>query len=390
MVWQNSDHTVRNALFRALVEYDWPIINADGSRYLIYYIGFWLPSAAVGKIVGLDMAYIIQFLWAVMGVVILYYLICLWRKKVDLWPLIVMIFFSGLDYVGAKLLCPDITGLVEEAYHLEWWASAFQFSSMTTQLFWVFNQCLPAWIVTMLILLQKKNDSIYFILSFSILTSPFPFVGLIPIALYQSLKDIKQDGVKDTMKGFMSISNIIGVVVVGIVSVEYLRANSSAQVVGQDNFWEYFASIFGRYCLFILLEVGLYFILLYKYHKKDILYYIILIELLLCPLFRVGHALDFCMRVSVPALFVLMIYVIDALEHMKQKKDIFGCVALILILCLGGITSFNEIQRTLRNTLIIQTVQGRVENPESDIEWLLQEDNFSGVIEDGLFKLMMK
>lgn len=292
--------------------------------------------------------------------------------------------------MGAKLFCPDVTGLVEEAYHLEWWASEFQFSSMTTQLFWVFNQCLPAWIVTMLILLQKKNDSIYFILSFSILTSPFPFVGLIPIALYKSLKDIKRDGVKDTMKGFMSISNIIGVVVVGIVSVAYLKANSSAQVVGQDNFWQYFAFIFGRYCFFILFEVGLYFILIYKYHKKDILYYIILIELLLCPMFRVGYALDFCMRVSVPALFVLMIYVIDALEHIKQKKEIFGCIVLILILCLGGITAFNEIQRTIRNTLIIQMAQGRVENPESDIEELLQEDNFSGVIEDGLFKIMMK
>lgn len=93
MVWQNSDHAVRNALFRALIEYDWPVINADGSRHLIYYIGFWLPSAAIGKIAGLDVAYIIQFLWAVIGVVILYYLICLWRKKVDLWPLIVMIFF---------------------------------------------------------------------------------------------------------------------------------------------------------------------------------------------------------------------------------------------------------------------------------------------------------
>lgn len=30
--YQNSDHEVRNAIFRALVEYDWPVVSYDGSR----------------------------------------------------------------------------------------------------------------------------------------------------------------------------------------------------------------------------------------------------------------------------------------------------------------------------------------------------------------------
>ena len=99
--YQNSDHEARSAIFRALVEYDWPVVSYDGSRGLIYYIGFWLPAACFGKVFGLEAGYTVQVIWAVLGIFIVYYLICVFRKKVELWPLVFMIFFSGLDYVGA-------------------------------------------------------------------------------------------------------------------------------------------------------------------------------------------------------------------------------------------------------------------------------------------------
>lgn len=51
--YQNKDHEVRNAIFRALVEYDWPVVSRGSGRGLIYYIGFWLPAACVGKLLDL-------------------------------------------------------------------------------------------------------------------------------------------------------------------------------------------------------------------------------------------------------------------------------------------------------------------------------------------------
>ena len=35
-VWVNSDQYVRKAIFRCLVEYDWPVMNEDGSLSLIH------------------------------------------------------------------------------------------------------------------------------------------------------------------------------------------------------------------------------------------------------------------------------------------------------------------------------------------------------------------
>lgn len=85
----------------------WPVTatftsdtGTDG-RGMVYYIGFWLPAAAIGKFFGIAAGYVAQYVWAVFGICVFYALICLWRKKVMVWPLFVIVFFSGLDVVGA-------------------------------------------------------------------------------------------------------------------------------------------------------------------------------------------------------------------------------------------------------------------------------------------------
>ena len=54
--------------------------------------------------------------------------------------LLFLIFFSGMDILGTlySSRLPDL--LAYDAMHLEWWTNDFQFSSLTTCLFWVFNQ----------------------------------------------------------------------------------------------------------------------------------------------------------------------------------------------------------------------------------------------------------
>ena len=90
-VFQNTDHAYRNGLFNMLVENDWPVINEHviqskmpgvSKTGLIYYIGFWLPSAIVGKILGLRCGYYAQAVWALLGICLVYYLICAKNKNV--------------------------------------------------------------------------------------------------------------------------------------------------------------------------------------------------------------------------------------------------------------------------------------------------------------------
>ena len=100
------------------------------TKGLIYYIGFWMPAAAVGKLFGLTTGYCFQAVWAVIGIFLVYMLISSILKEIKIWPLLVMIFFSGMDILGYFLVNGGFENL-HPADHLEWWCN-FQFSSMTT------------------------------------------------------------------------------------------------------------------------------------------------------------------------------------------------------------------------------------------------------------------
>ena len=384
--YQNSDHEARSAIFRALVEYDWPVASYDGSRGLIYYIGFWLPAACVGKVFGLEAGYTAQIIWAVAGIFIVYYLICVYRKKVELWPLVFLIFFSGLDYVGTWLLGQKGIDL-RSATHLEWWAMDFQFTSMTAQLFWVFNQALPAWVATIVVMLQKNAKNMLFILALTMLPSTIPFVGLIPIVVYLYGRRMGAD--RNGWKEIFSFQNMVGVFVVGVCAFLYLIGNISGARIMQDNaglILKEPAAGALRYLLFYFLEFGVYLYFIYRYRKKDPMLYVIVIILILCPFIKVGSGYDFCMRASVPALFVLMLMGMEAWERIRQEGNKYLLAGYCVVLMLGGLTAFNEIHRSINETYWRVTYGESVRYPEYSIEnELLQFDNFSGEIEGNLF-----
>lgn len=239
-LWQNFDHQTRNTLFEMLVNEKWPVartIETEGmlqSRGLIYYIGFWFPSAFAGKILGLQAGYAMQFIWAVTGILLFYALICCWCKKIVIWPLIVFIFFSGLDYAGV-LLGNVGTMKIFESDHLEAWSIHYQFSSVTTQLFWVFNQAIPVWLASALIFLEERPRNIIFTWSLILLTSAFPFVGLLPYVVYymirrsvwrKSYTQVRQI-LSDCVRNWCSIQNILAGGIVGIITALYLSGNEA-------------------------------------------------------------------------------------------------------------------------------------------------------------------
>ena len=126
LVFQNTDHSARNAIFDILVQYDWPVINYEvnldimpkgtTATSLVYYIGFWLPAAVVGKIFGLEAGYGFQIFWAILGITLVYYLLCERYKKLLMWPLLILIFFSGLDFPLSMSFKNSSTCLLEPMF----------------------------------------------------------------------------------------------------------------------------------------------------------------------------------------------------------------------------------------------------------------------------------
>lgn len=408
-VFQNTDHQTRNSIFNVLVEYKWPVMNdhiihgvskigdvfKNASKTgMIYYIGFWLPSALVGKVFGLRVGYYAQAIWAVLGILLVYYLICAYSKKLAIWPLVLMMGFSGLDIVGNYITGVDILKL-GAAQHLEWWSTPYQYSSMTTQLFWVFNQAIPAWICTMALLIQRNNKNIVFLLSCSLLTSTFPFIGLMLLTVFLiftrkydgsawSRKKIKSNIfliIKDTC----TIQNIFGGGMIGIISFIYLKGNLASGIVSENVKGPEFDNSLPKYVIFILVEIIAYLAIIYKYNKENKLYYFIFICLCLFPPIKIGYSTDFCMRASIPALFVLMLMVIQALWKSFELKQYVTSVVIIAILLVGGITPLHEITRTVSETFSRIKYGEIVYEEDTESESLLSLENFAGDIDQSFF-----
>ncbi|MBR5535998.1 MAG: hypothetical protein IKU60_05050 [Clostridia bacterium] len=461
VLWQNNDHATRNTIFDILVNFSWPpeYIKEGGNEVaLVYYIGFWLPSALIGKLTTLQAGYIFQIIWAAAGLCILWYLLCVIHKKVVIYPLVIFLFFGGMDIIGhsfVELFYNNLTNLQKGAWafpggsaittHIEWWAGYFQYSSNTTQLFWVFNQCLPVWIATIVILLEKNNKNLVFIMGTTLISSTLPFVGLIPIFVWCALCDHKGDLLNRPFtdnfgKSFFSLftyQNVTGGGLSGIISFLYLIGNIASTTQSDTtttptssaqgfSVWTFIITIVASvaiftilkgkspitpvklvylipsvivaaflavspmlkieyYLLFVIFEFGILSLLLLPSSGKSALFFITIASLLIIPFFKVGKSIDFCMRASIPLLVVLCLFSLKAVkEYFDEEKQLLStllCVALML----GALTPVKEIARTIEATFCEIEVKGGVANDSKTVSQVFGGKNFTGRTEDNFF-----
>ncbi len=381
-VYQNGDHGYRNSIFHTLVTEHWPVQyeslgEVNRPVAFVYYFAFWLPAAVVGKLFSLRLGFIVQAIWAVIGICLMFGLICEIRGKINLYDLIIFIFFSGLDVIGAYLLNVNTKLIAPD--HLEWWVG-MQYSSFTTQLFWVFNQAIPAWLITVLLLAQKNRYNVVFIYSFSILSCPLPAVGLIPILAYKAIScgyqaglTIKENIIK-LIKEICTFNNVVSGGIIGIICYLFLCINNNAQTR------EIIHVNITAYLLFLFFEAAVYFLLLYKYWNKSGWYYVCVLSLTVIPFFRVGSSGDFCMRASIPALVLLYLLVVETIKKSFHKKDIVTFICLLSIILIGSITPIHEAVRTFQNT-----ISGNLNQYEIDLRADGMRNNFFGYTEESFF-----
>lgn len=456
VMWQNNDHATRNTIFDILVNYSWPpkAIVSDSETGLIYYIGFWLPSAVIGKAAGLAWGYAFQIIWAVAGLFILWYMLCVIHKKIVVYPIVIFLLFSGLDVLGHPIITAFYDNLsrlqigtwaFEEgsvlSTHLEWWAGNFQYSSHTTQLFWVFNQCLPVWITTLLLLIEKNNKNMVFLMGLTLLASPLPFIGLIPIFIWCAVTNHHDSILIRTLtptplSSFLSmftLQNVAGGGISGILTFLYLKGNISSASKGSQSastassagfsFVVFFLILFiciavfiflrnrfklpylallsilplsflmarlpeyklSCYMLFVVFEVLIIAAAVFPLYKRSTLFVTVVSSLMIIPFFTVGRSIDFCMRASIPPLVVLCVFAIVALgEYVKDRKTLLA-VFLSVVLALGAMNSFHEITRTLEATAYEITTKGRVVNDSKKVETVFKGKNFTGKTKDNFF-----
>ncbi len=224
--YQSSDWPWRNAIYHDLISYNWPVVYRYSGNALTYYVGFWLPPALAAKLATaagaeLDTIWTIArmalWVWSALGIWLTMLLLSVYVKAnrfgKRLVSTLTLIGFSGMDILGA--LCYGTAGklFAPDALHLEWWSpSGNQFSSLTTCVFWVFNQSILPWLVVICFLFEKNARNYLFLAVACLCCGPFPLVGLLICMVARWLSAMRQAAVHEVMleelKNTFSLHNL--------------------------------------------------------------------------------------------------------------------------------------------------------------------------------------
>lgn len=382
LFYQSSDWNIRNAIFYDLIQFEWPVVYENTGAALVYYIGHWLPPAIFGKLTLLvtgsmpwawRVGRVFFWGWTSLGLTIVIMLILHYlkasTKKARLLAIAVFVCFSGLDILAAlyyknlkELLNPNLL-------HMEWWSAKYQFTGITACVYWVFNQTVIPWIITLCVLMDESPRNYVLYCVACLLCGPLPCVGIAICmaakAVEYCIRQIRAHRWKTVLRDIFSFGNFVVLLGVFPLVAAYILANNAvggtdtagaaAAAATQPSFFS--SGYWNRELLiFLAFEVGFYMLLVFNDRKKDLMFYVIGFIFVIAPYFRIGASNDFCMRVSVPGMFILMLYAADyLLKHLRFKKadkitlsvvaKRICALVLAVLLCFGAVSPAVEVYR---------------------------------------------
>ena len=346
---QAWDWVKHNALLADLIQYDWPVYykEAASPSMLTYYIGQYIIPALAGKLTGsFRVAEIMMYLWGEIG----FFLIAFQLFKIlnastfykQFGTIVILVVFSGCLILSRKLF-QLFSGVTETDNH--WMINTdgcqLQYRSNFVSLRWIMPQSLAVWLTITLWWTRRKSVGIYIPLMMpTLLFGALPFLGLAVMAIICAVYEavLQKTSFKEFIRNVFSLPNILNLLATGIPLLLYFSGivlseknpsvGFSVQHVG---FW--------LYVIFCLGHFGLYALLSSKRHLKNGMFISAVILLLVLPFFRMGYYNDFVMSTSIPALFVIMICVMDTVFD-KPKSLLAG--ALYLCLAIGALYPAKE------------------------------------------------
>lgn len=223
-------------------------------------------------------------------------------------------------------------------------------STFITQLFWVFNQAVPAWIATMLLVNDESYENLGVYVALLLPFSPFPCLGLILLCFiviffgFDLNSKINLDRIK-TLFSIQNITAVLSVVPIGLLFLQNSSEKGSVFIRAYNN--GNLPRIIIGYILFLILEFGIYAIIINKENKKSVLSYFLLLAIL--PTFYLGGGLDLGNRATIPILILVYIEVLKFIEDKNSPK--WKMVVLYIILAIAFMTNFNEFYRSITATV---------------------------------------
>lgn len=343
----NYDWDIRDAVLRDLVVSPWPPAygqSGHGDIILRAPVAYYLPAAFFGWALGLQFADLALWLWTALGTGLFLALLPLpntlsFRLFASL---SLVILFSGMDLLGWLSVMQSLPKLGE---HIEWWALLFQYSSNTTQLFWVPNHALPAWIAIIIFFRHWKHPEFYIFVPYTLallpLWSPFAAIGIVPFYLAWLVSYHQHIRWVPTMWG--------PAMALLAFTVPYLTLNLSSISARAPAVFDSFGpfAFFSLALLFVLYEFLFLWILLLR-REDRLLLAVTGTILIVLPFFHLGPNNDLVMRASIPCLMMLCIFTLQAVRNFNGFST-GKQLCLIIVLALGAVTPLQEFIRAMAN-----------------------------------------
>lgn len=346
----------RTAMLRDLINHPWPVYYDNTNSYFVYYHAFWMISALVGKVFGMQAAFLTQYIYMCFIVFNAFLLISKYvqaKTKTHLYlVLLFLIGWSGLNCLGSALM--EMLGMnlhsfglhINEAYcDALFNGESFNFYYRSNQDLFTetYNQVL-VWLVVPLTLLSKDIRVFAYLGLILLPFSPWGTFGvaiiMLLIAIPKGIKLLKEKRFGELLRNVFSIPNVGGILSCAFVFIIFFKSSSRLDGNHGATFGILTLSKFDLpriigIIIFWICEFGIYYLITWKKYKSDYLYKAILPFLMLIPLGWIGtiQGRDFCMNVSYPFLFVLMIYVIRYVKEDLAGKNI-STKNVLVIICL--------------------------------------------------------
>lgn len=407
---QDYDWDKHNVMLNSLIAKPWPTVYTIYQEQLplIYYVGYYLPPALVGKVAGWIGANIALFLWSLAGLLMAVAWFCILVRRVSFSVLLIFVFFSGLDIIGWQFASYGGIWNAGKAtwYHIEPWTGIWQYSAATTLLFWVPHQALSGWIITGILVyclvVLRRRDLVLLPAGLSAFWSPFIAIGILPYLIIDFLTDSEPWGKR--VRRMISLPNAAGLFALAMTAF-YLSARLTvgSPVIVTNSFtgWSLptyegpvmLALLF--LLLFCLLEFGLYALILYaggavRDRRWRWMLHSTVLTLCLLPWFKYGAFNDLVMRASIPALFVLAVIVAQILHDRSAARWVRFSLATVLLA--GAVTPGVEIARHLeRMWLFPPAIIDETQAPRDFLDYFRTDTFFfaqyTGSVESSFFEI---
>lgn len=405
---QNADWNKHNAILHDLTTRKWPVYyETRENSMLTYYIAQYLVPSLFGKLCGsFSVTQWTLYLWNAIGLllVVLHLFRAVraqdWKKQLG--TLAVFFFFGGMLPIAQQILSVlfriSIGAQYDYFHFLNVNGYFLQYRSNLVSMRWVFPQCIVPWLVMLMLAEHRQKIEHYAALIIPVmLFGILPLIGLFVFAaVYACSLLISTKGNSKVWKRLFSPWNIMTLCSLGMVLLLYFGGNifsDKPKEIGLQlvryagkNIWIYLV-----FCLFMY---GIYALCIYRRNLHDVMFWTAVVSLTVIPLFHMGSWNDFCMGVSIPAMFFLMTALLRFLwERAEDVRTGMVKGALIVCLFIGAIYPLGELYQIIADDRIRErqamdmdfSMQPYADRFRNDIGYDMQYNYYTYDIEDDIF-----